>query len=163
MGKRLDDMLVLVSRVQEKRGDFRFALRQDLAVRPEVHAYMDDLTWLSRRPAMQPTTSSAGVGKSRLIAMLRGQSRPRRTSATLRVLGASATAFVLLAGVLSMQAATDTLPGPVSQALNGFFEHRQATAQPLFTSDGSISSVDPTLSVEPADAASQIATPAGAD
>ena len=46
MNSRMKDILVLVSRLDEKRANFRFLLRQDPDVQREVHTYLDDVSWV---------------------------------------------------------------------------------------------------------------------
>ena len=138
MGTRLDDMLALVSRVQEKRPDVRLMLRQDPDVDREVHQYLDDLLWLSRRSPLQPALAPMSAGRAQLLASLAGQSRRRRAlGARLRLLAAATTTSLLFATALSTQAATHRLPPPVDEVLSGFFSARASEPglRPLVTGD----------------------------
>lgn len=127
-------MLMLVSRVQEKRGDIRFMLRQDPAVRREVNAYLDDLQWLSRVRVPAPERRHAAAGKEQLMAQLQRSRRHQFVPA--RVLGVAAGVSLLFAVVATNQQAANHLPGPIDQAVSGFF-HRddQVQASSPFSAD----------------------------
>jgi hypothetical protein len=127
---RLHDMLMLVSRVQDKRGDIRFMVRQDPAVQREVHAYLDDVQWLTqvRTPAPSRTRSAA----SKQTLMLQVQRSRRHQLVPARVLGAAVSLSLFAAIVATNQQVTRSLPGPVDQAVGTFFHRKdQAQASPL--------------------------------
>ena len=117
MNSRLSDLLVLVSRVQEKRGDIRSMLRQDPTARHEVDTYLDGLSWLTQLPPLEPDRRQRAAGKEQLLATLRGEKK-RSTWRVLRTLSASLSVTLVLGLVFGTQAATHNLPAPVSQAVH---------------------------------------------
>jgi len=114
MGKRLEDMLLLVSRVQEKRGDLRFVLRQDPAVRREVHVYLDDMAWLQDRPALRVRPGPELAGKQQLGAALQGELRRPRRSRARKAAGGAVTLALLCSVAFGAQVATAGVPGPAA-------------------------------------------------
>ena len=118
MNSRLVDMLMLVSRVHEKRGDIRFMLRQDPTVRREVHNYLDDLSWLSQLPPLQPHRPHVLAGKEQLLATLKGQAQKQRKCSPVRAFAVSLGVALVLSLVVGTQAAMHNLPAPVEQAIN---------------------------------------------
>jgi len=120
---------MLVSRVQEKRGDIRFMLRQDPTVQREVHSYLDDLNWLSQVRAPEPNRRTVASGREALFTALDAR-RKRRMSAPVRTLSIAASLTTFVALGISIQAARHELPQPVTQVFNGVFyreEHVKAS------------------------------------
>jgi hypothetical protein len=127
---RLHDLLMLVSRVQEKRGDIRFMVRQDPSVQREVHLYLDDLQWLSQSRTPAPSRFRSAAGKEALATQLQRSRRHQFVPA--RVIGIALSLSLLVTIVLTNQEATKRLPGPVDQAIDGFFHREdQVQASPL--------------------------------
>ncbi len=125
MNSRMKDILVLVSRLDEKRANFRFLLRQDPDVQREVHTYLDDVSWLSRRPAVKPSTDVMAAGKASLLSALKQPKRRKRLALVPHpVVGAIATVGILLSAAMGAQAMTAGVPAPVTDVLtdvlNGF-------------------------------------------
>ena len=121
MNSRMKDILVLVSRLDEKRANFRFLLRQDPDVQREVHTYLDDVSWLSRRPAVKPSTDVMAAGKASLLSALKQPKRRKRLALVPHpVVGAIATVGILLSAAMGAQAVTAGVPAPVTDVLNGF-------------------------------------------
>ena len=121
MNSRMKDILVLVSRLDEKRANFRFLLRQDPDVQREVHTYLDDVSWLSRRPAVKPSTDAMAAGKASLLSALKQPKRRKRLALMPHpVVGAIATVGILLSAAMGAQAVTAGVPAPVTDVLNGF-------------------------------------------
>lgn len=119
MNSRMKDLLVLVSRLDEKRADIRFLLRQDPDIQREVHTYLEDVNWLSRRPEVRPSIDGMAAGRAGLISALKQPaSRKRRSLALPPLVGAIATAGVLLSAAMGAQAATTGVPAPVSDVLS---------------------------------------------
>ncbi len=140
-------MLTLVSRVQEKRGDIRFMLRQDPTVQREVHSYLDDLMWLSQRVPLQPNTTHVAAAKSVMLATVTGQVRHRKFS-PLRIAGGVVSVTVLFGLIASTQAATHNLPQPVNEMLTGLLFAKQGAESDLPSSHQLV--IEPSVGV-PAD------------
>jgi hypothetical protein len=126
VNQRLFDMLMLVSRVQEQRGDIRFLLRQDSAVQQEVHVYLDDITRVSEQALLQLNQAHAAAGKEQLLAMLRSRCRRERRWLPARVLAVTFSVSLLLGLVLGAQAASHSLPAPVEQAIHTYVYPRDS-------------------------------------
>ena len=120
MNSRMKDLLVLISRLEDRRADIRFLLRQDPDVQQEVHTYLDDVSWLSRRPKVTPSSDAVAVGKAGLLSALKQPVATKRHALALPPLvGAIATAGILLSAAMGAQAATTGVPAPITDALNG--------------------------------------------
>ncbi len=133
---RLQDALLLVSRLEEQGGDIRFLFRKDPEVHREIYTYLDDLTWLSNRPLIQPEDEPEARTKDTLMSFVRDERSQRQRAHGMlpRVAGAAVTLGLLLGGVLSTQVATGSVPGPVTQAFNDVrnsFSQSQAEASTL--------------------------------
>lgn len=144
-------MLHLVSRVQDKRGDIRLLLRQDPTVQPEVHRYLDDLTWLSQQGPISTNPDRAAANKARLLSTVRGQETRKRKVSLMRVAGMTASFTALFTLIGSAQFATHNLPQPVDQMLTGFlFASESGTTAPSRTTGNNDDVSFPVTSAEPA-------------
>jgi hypothetical protein len=130
MDSRLQDMLMLVSRVQEKRGDLRFMLRQDPSVRQEVLQYLDDVAWVSKTRIPTPRRGHQAAAKEALLERL--HSSKGRGWYPARALGISVSMGLLLAIMAANRQVMPNLPPPVDHAISSVLssEDRQAS-QPL--------------------------------
>lgn len=119
MNSRMRDLLVLVSRLDEKRADIRFLLRQDPDVQREVHTYLDDVAWLSGRPVVNPSAEGITAGKAGLTSALRQPVRQKRHKVALPPLvGAIVTAGIPFSAAMGAQAATTGVPASVNDVLS---------------------------------------------
>lgn len=123
MESRLHDILMLVSRVQEKRGDIRFMVRQEPAVQREVHAYLDDLQWLAQARLPEPSSLRTAGNKEALMAEL--QHSRRRRFVPARVFGVAAGFSLFLALCVLNQGLARTLPQPVDRTIGNLFMHEE--------------------------------------
>jgi hypothetical protein len=127
---RLHDILMLVSRVQEKRGDIRFMVRQEPAVQREVHAYLDDLQWLAQVRTPEPSSLRTAGNKEALMAEL--QHSRRRRFVPARVFGVAAGFGLFLAICVMNQGLAPTLAQPVDETIGDLFVHEeQVQASPV--------------------------------
>ncbi len=108
-------------------------VRQDPAVRQEVNAYLDDLQWLSRVKVPAPQRQHTEAGRQQLMAQLH-RSR-RRQFVPARVLGVAVGVSLLCAVVATNQQATSRLPGPIDQAMSGFFRRDDQIQASPFSAD----------------------------
>ena len=121
MNIRLTDVLMLVSRVHERRGDIRFILRQDPSVRREVQKYLDDLSWLTQLPPPQPNRVHMAAGKEQLLATLQGQAKKRQRWSPVQMLALGFSMSLVLSLVVFTQAATtDNMPAPIEHAVQQY-------------------------------------------
>jgi hypothetical protein len=126
-------MLMLVSRVQEKRGDIRFMLRQDPSVRQEVFQYLDDMEWLNRARVPAPSRAHAGAAKEELLDRL--NSSKGRSWYPARALGVSVSLGLFLAIVAMNHQLMPDLPQPVDHAINSVVSSQDRQASPPLTYD----------------------------
>lgn len=130
MGSRIVDMLMLVSRVQDRRGDIRVPLRQDPDVEREVHAYLDDVNWLAQRARITPGSGGIADGKARLLGSLRRQPRRRAWMRRVRLVAGSAAAATICALAFSVHAVGQVMPGSLSDLMSRVLDAEQVNAVP---------------------------------
>jgi len=121
MDSKLQDILILASRLEDKGGDLRTLLRDDPASQPHVYRYLNNIDFLRGWPL--PPSMGAGAAKQRLLAQLaspRLGSRLQRFPAAPHVAGAVVSFILLVASGLSVPAATNRLD--LAASFNGVLD-----------------------------------------
>lgn len=124
---------MLVSRVQEKRGDIRFMVRQDPSARQEVLKYLDDVEWLSHVRIPAPRRIHAATAREELLERL--HSSRARAWYPARALGMTAGFGLFLAIIAMNRQMMPNLPQPVDHAIGSILSSQDRQASPPGTYD----------------------------